>query len=430
MKSSSPWSGEARARGSAPSRGPAAHRDPRRAAPGRRPNRRHSALGHPAPVVDASKAQLATKAADAHSRHASTRPASRQAPHRPGDDGWRPRFDFQPAPDIAPLPRAASLRSSGRDRRDEERVRARLRRSMRRPRPAVEHSRTTSAGVGVVADTDRVVITERLLPGPPRPPSARARRRRRAASALEHPCDPEYRDRRAGRAGARAGSVDDDGLRHPGTRRRRRGRGDAGAPGPHRRGVAREQQQCSLAAPTDPWNRGTTTTRRVSLASAPAGLGGASSMPGPPRRPSLPVSGVRVGWWRPRARCALRRDEAVRPRHAAAGVRRLRRARRARPPPAPHAPAPPRRQQVVRALAAPRCARPPDQPANRMHVVAELRPSRRSSTRRAVAGSGSRRSTPDSASSATVLDAELRPGSRRAGDPRPASRSSRWRSGD
>jgi len=139
--------------------------------------------------------------------------ASDAAPLDDGD-GWRPRFDFQPsAPDVAPFPRTAwlrSLRAAIGTMTDAElgygdpcgvpALRAALADYLGRVR-------------GVVAGTDRVVITSGYSQGLSLVCRVLADRGARRI-ALEHPCDPEYHVIVA-RAGLEpvAVPVDDDGLR-------------------------------------------------------------------------------------------------------------------------------------------------------------------------------------------------------------------------
>ena len=132
----------------------------------------------------------------------------------PGDDGWRPRFDFQPsAPDVAPFPRAAWLRS----------LRAAIGAMTDAELgygdpcgvPALRSALADYLGRvrGVVADTDRVVITSGYSQGLSLVCRVLADGGARRI-ALEHPCDPEYHEivARAGLAPVPV-PVDDDGLR-------------------------------------------------------------------------------------------------------------------------------------------------------------------------------------------------------------------------
>jgi GntR family transcriptional regulator/MocR family aminotransferase len=139
-------------------------------------------------------------------------PAAVDAPAVP--EVRRPRFDFQPsAPDVAPFPRSAwlrSLRAAIGSMSDAElgygdpcgvlALRAALAEYLGRVR-------------GVVGDTDRVVITTGYSQGLSLVARVLADRGARRI-ALEHPCDPEYHVivRRAGLEPV-AVPVDDDGLR-------------------------------------------------------------------------------------------------------------------------------------------------------------------------------------------------------------------------
>ena len=110
----------------------------------------------------------------------------------PGEAGWRPRFDFQPsAPDVAPFPRGAWLRSL------RAAIGAMTDAELGYGDPCgVPALRTALADYlgrvrGVVADTDRVVITSGYSQGLSLVCRVLADRGARRI-ALEHPCDPEY----------------------------------------------------------------------------------------------------------------------------------------------------------------------------------------------------------------------------------------------
>jgi GntR family transcriptional regulator/MocR family aminotransferase len=131
-----------------------------------------------------------------------------------GDAGWRPRFDFQPsAPDVAPFPRTAwlrSLRAAIGTMTDAE-----LGYGDACGVPALRAALADYLGRvrGVVAGTERVVVTSGYSQGLSLVCRVLADRGARRI-ALEHPCDPEYHVIVA-RAGLEpvAVPVDDDGLR-------------------------------------------------------------------------------------------------------------------------------------------------------------------------------------------------------------------------